>query len=106
MAQAKLTTPDSEDLQDQIAALRKDIGAITETLTLMAKAQGNEMSDAARRRFDDVRARGTDAVSTAQSQANALNAQAQEFVQDKPALSLGMAAALGFVVGILSTSRR
>lgn len=106
MAQTKLTTPDSDDLQDQIAALRKDIGTITDTLTQMAKAQGNDLSDAAQKRFDEVRARGSDALSNAQSQANALNAQAHEFVQDKPALSLGMAAALGFVVGILSTARR
>ncbi len=106
MATNKVTTPDSDDLQDQIATLRKDIGAITETLGQMAKSQRDNMTDAAQKRFDEARARGADAVSAAQAQANALNAQAHDFVQEKPALSLGMAAALGFVVGILSTSRR
>ncbi len=106
MAQTKVTTPDSDDLNAQIATLRQDIGAITETLGQMAKAQRDSMTDAAQKRFDQARERGADAVSAAQAQANALNAQAHDFVQEKPALSLGMAAALGFVVGILSTSRR
>jgi ElaB/YqjD/DUF883 family membrane-anchored ribosome-binding protein len=104
MAQSK--SPDSEDLQAQIAILRKDLAGITDTLGAMAKAQKDGMTDAAQKRFDEARARGADAISTAQAQANALNAQAHDFVQEKPALSLGMAAALGFVVGILSSSRR
>ncbi|HEY9038279.1 MAG TPA: hypothetical protein VIN05_04960 [Roseovarius sp.] len=106
MATNKTTAPDTDDLQDQIATLRQDIGAITETLGQMAKAQRDNMTDAAQKKFDEARARGADAITAAQAQANALNAQAHEFVQEKPALSLGMAAALGFVVGILTTSRR
>ncbi|MFX0545090.1 DUF883 family protein [Roseovarius sp. S1116L3] len=104
MAQTK--SPDSEDLQAQIATLRKDLAGITETLGAMAKAQKDGMTEAAAKRYDEARARGADALNSAQAQANALNAQAHEFVHEKPALSLGMAAALGFVVGILSTSRR
>ncbi|SEL17282.1 DUF883 family protein [Roseovarius nanhaiticus] len=104
MAQTK--SPDSEDLQKQIATLRQDLAGITETLGAMAKAQKEGMTDAAQKRFEDARARGADAINSAQAQANALNAQAHDFVQEKPALSLGMAAALGFVVGILSTNRR
>jgi ElaB/YqjD/DUF883 family membrane-anchored ribosome-binding protein len=104
MAQTK--SPDSEDLQKQIATLRQDMAGITESLGAMAKAQKEGMTEAAQKRFDDARTRGADAINSAQAQANALNAQTNDFVQEKPALSLGMAAALGFVVGILSTSRR
>ncbi|MEI4260807.1 DUF883 family protein [Roseovarius sp. D0-M9] len=104
MAQNK--SPDSEDLQAQIAILRDDIASITDTLGAMAKAQKEGMTEAAQKRFDEARARGTNAINSAQAQADALNAQAHEFVHDKPALSLGMAAALGFVVGILTTNRR
>ncbi len=106
MAQNKTTAPDSEDLQAQIALLRQDISAITETLGEMAKAQREDLTEAAQRRVDAARARGAQAVSTAQAQASALNAQAHEFVYEKPGLSLGIAAALGFVVGILTTARR
>jgi ElaB/YqjD/DUF883 family membrane-anchored ribosome-binding protein len=106
MAQGKSSAPDSDDLSAQIATLRQDIGMITETLGEMAKAQRDGMTAAAQKKFDEARARGADAISSAQAQANALNAQAHDFVQEKPALSLGMAAALGFVVGILTTSRR
>lgn len=106
MAQNKSTAPDSDDLHAQIATLRQDIGAITETLGEMARAQREGMTEAAQKRFDEARARGADAVSAAQTQVNAMNAQAHDFVQEKPGLSLGMAAALGFVVGILSTSSR
>lgn len=104
MAQSK--TPDSDDLNAQIATLRQDIASITETLGSMAKAQKDSMSEAAQKRYDQAIARGADAVSSAQAQANALNDQAHEFVHDKPALSLGMAAGLGFLVGVLTTSRR
>lgn len=103
MAQSK---PDADDLHAQITILRNDIASITDTLGAMAKAQKDGMAEAAQKRFNDARARGADALSTAQAQAAALNEQAHEFVHEKPALSLGMAAALGFVVGILSTSRR
>lgn len=105
MAQGK-NAPDSEDLQTQVAILREDIKTITETLGEMAKAQRDDLTQAAQRRFDDARLRGARAVSSAQAQAHALNDQAHEFVQEKPGLSLGIAAALGFIVGILSTSRR
>lgn len=104
MAQSK--TPDSDDLNAQIATLRQDIASITDTLGAMAKAQKDSMSEAAQKRYDQARARGADAISSAQTQANALNEQAHEFVQEKPALSLGMAAGLGFLVGVLTTSRR
>lgn len=104
MAQTK--SPDSEDLQKQIATLRQDLAGITDTLSAMAKAQKEGMTEAAQKRFDDARARGADAVGQAQAHADAVNAQAHEFVRDKPGLSLGMAAALGFAVGILTTSRR
>ncbi len=104
MAQSK--SPDSDDLNAQIATLRQDISTITDTLGAMAKAQKDGLTDAAHKRLDEARARGADAISSAQAQANALNAQAHEFIQEKPALSLGMAAALGFVVGILTTTRR
>lgn len=104
MAQSK--TPDSDDLNAQIATLRQDIASITDTLGAMAKAQKDSMSEAAQKRYDQARARGADAISSAQAQANALNEQAHEFVQEKPALSLGMAAGLGFLVGVLTTSRR
>jgi ElaB/YqjD/DUF883 family membrane-anchored ribosome-binding protein len=80
--------------------------AFTDTLGAIAKAQKGGMTDAAQKQIDKARARGADASSSAQAQANALNDQAHELVQEKPALSLGMAAALGFVVGILSTSCR
>ncbi len=103
MAQNK---PDADDLHNQITILRNDIASITDTLGAMAKAQKDGMTEAAQKRFDDARARGADALSTAQAQASALNEQAHEFIHEKPALSLGMAAALGFVVGILTTSRR
>lgn len=99
-------SPDTEDLNKQIETLRSDIASITDTLGQMAKAQKDGLTNAAHQRFDDARARGADAISQAQAQANALNAQAHDFVQEKPAVSLGMAAALGFVVGIITTSRR
>lgn len=106
MAQGKGSTPDSDDLNAQMATLRQDISAITETLGEMAKAQRDGMTEAAQQRVDRARAKGADAVSSAQAQADALNAQAHDFVHEKPGLSLGLAAAFGFAVGILTTSRR
>ena len=103
MAQSK---PDADDLHAQITILRNDIASITDTLGAMAKAQKDSMTETAQKRYNEARARGADAFSSAQAQAAALNEQAHEFVHEKPALSLGMAAALGFVVGILTTSRR
>ena len=99
-------SPTSDELQAQLTTLRQEIGSITETLTAMAKTQKEGLADAAHRGYEQVRDRGADAISSAQQKATELNDQAHEFVHEKPGLALGIAAALGFAVGVLATSRR
>lgn len=112
MARSATTTngsnsrPDHDDLSAQIETLKEDIGNITETLSAMVKAQGEDVTESAKERLAEVRDRGADRAAQAQRRAAAMGDRAGDFVQDQPAIALGAAAGLGFLVGMLTSSRR
>jgi ElaB/YqjD/DUF883 family membrane-anchored ribosome-binding protein len=100
------SAPTAEDLGNQLEILKADIATITQSLGDMAKAQGNDLSAAAKDRLSDAKAKGSEHIADLNAQAEHLGAQAGEFVHKKPAVALGMAAGLGFLVGLMSAQRR
>lgn len=105
MAQAKQTARDTDDLMKEVAALREDFGALTKELKALASAETEALSSKAADRVVALKATGERRL----EEANALAAKAAEeasgFVKTHPAASVAASAALGFVVGAL-TSRR
>ncbi|AXI53609.1 DUF883 domain-containing protein [Sulfitobacter sp. JL08] len=100
-----VSAPTAEDLGQQLETLKADIVSITQSLGDMAKAQGNDLSAAAKERVADAKAKGSEHIADLNAQAEHLGAQAGEFVHRKPAVALGMAAGLGFLVGLMSQRR-
>lgn len=104
-ANGKATKSDFSDLSDQIATIKKDIADLT---TLMgetaagkaseAQAKGAEMAGMARDRVRDTANRGKAAAEQAY-------ARSEDAVRQKPALAIGVAAAIGFVAGYMATGR-
>ncbi|NNK15922.1 MAG: DUF883 family protein [Sulfitobacter sp.] len=87
-----------EDLSNQIEILKSDISSLTDTLGEFAKAKSAEVGETAKVKAQKVADAGRE---------KALEAQlhAEDFVRTQPAAALGLAAGLGFLVGII-TSRR
>ena len=101
-ASAKNGTPSKDltisDLSDQISILKKDIATLTGTLSEYGKLKTAEAASTARATVADI-------TETGKIKALDAQAQAEEFVRQQPATALGIAAGLGFLVGLLSSRR-
>ncbi|MGC1495677.1 MAG: DUF883 domain-containing protein [Sulfitobacter sp.] len=93
------------DVTEQMAILRDDIRSLSETIAELAQAKGGEMSQAAKDQIHAARDTANAGVDAAKVQAAQLQGQANDFVRDQPAAALGIAAGLGFLVGMLSTRK-
>ncbi|UWR26643.1 DUF883 C-terminal domain-containing protein [Sulfitobacter sp. S223] len=87
-----------EDLSAQITTLKNDLATLTQTMADLGAAKTNEAKKAAAKTAEDLHSAGRDKILEAQL-------QAEDFVQKQPATSLGLAAGLGFLVGILTARR-
>ncbi len=92
------TAPDAADIADQIETLRADLAELTTTVSGYARGKGQAMRDDATHRAEKL---GQDASRAASQAAD----QAGDMVRQNPATALGAAAAVGFLVGFLSTRR-
>ena len=87
-----------DELSEQIALLKNDIASLTETLGDYGKAKTNEMRDTARTAANDLSDAGRAKAMEAQK-------QAEEFLKAQPGTALGIAAGLGFLVGLVTARR-
>lgn len=95
-----------EDIAEQIAVLRADLDALIETMSEMA----GEKAETARRRLlsarDEAGTLASDAARRAGLAAADLRAGAERSVADNPSLAVGIAAAVGFIVGLVTARPR
>jgi len=99
------TDPTIEDLQEQITTLREDISALTTTLGNYGKARSEDLSASARAQAQRMAAMGEAGLADAQRQATDAYSQAETRVRENPATAMGMAAGLGFLVGLIMGRR-
>lgn len=99
------TNVEPADVADQMATLRADISALTSTVSELAKIKGVELSEAAKGQIASAKSAAVAQSEAAKQQAAQLQDQANEFVRTQPATAVGMAAALGFVIGMLMTRK-
>ncbi len=93
------------DLAAQMEVLKGDIAQLTEVLGGYTKSKGAEAASAARDALHDVRVAGEAQVERARAQAEHLHAQANDFVVRQPATALGIAAGVGFLVGLMTARK-
>ncbi|MGB5556523.1 MAG: DUF883 domain-containing protein [Paracoccaceae bacterium] len=97
--------PTTADLQEQMNALKQDIANLGATLGEYGRATGEHLKSAAKDQAQYLRTKGEESVAHAQkTAANAYN-QAEDSVRDNPAAAVGIAAAVGFVVGLVAGRR-
>ncbi len=87
-----------EDLSTQIAILKDDIAALTGTVSEYGMAKGRSAADQAKSAANDMAQSGRAKAAEAQE-------TAEEFIRTQPATALGIAAGVGFLVGLVTARR-
>jgi len=103
MATAK--TPTTEDLALQVEALKADIAALTQTLTDLGRAKGDEVAGTLRTQAVHARDAGAAQMATVQRQVLASAETAEDYVRRNPATAMGIAAGFGVLVGLMTARR-
>ncbi|AJE46206.1 DUF883 family protein [Celeribacter indicus] len=95
----------TEELQAQIATLKDDIAALTKTMADYGSAQGKAAKASAQAALTEARARGAEHVAHAQQSALDAYGEMENRVRENPSAAMGLAAGLGFLVGLLAARR-
>ena len=104
-ASAKDDAVTTDDVRAQLATLQNDIAALTKTVSDYGRAAGDDAKATAVRKAEDMRLRADSMREDAEAQLKSGYAQAETAVRDNPAAAVGIAAGVGFVLGLLSTRR-
>ncbi len=99
------TEPTTADLQNELQALKRDIANLGATLGEYGRARGEHLKTAAKDQAEFLRAKGEEGVTYAQQSASSAYHQAEDSVRENPAAAVGIAAAIGFMVGLLAGRR-
>lgn len=94
-----------EELQQQIAILKDDIATITKTLGDFGKARAQEAKNRGEAAYEDAVNMGKVQAEALGEQASRAISQAEERVRENPTAALGIAAGIGFVLGMISAKR-
>ena len=117
MATAKTTTAsnttatkqsdpsDAAAIQEQLDAVRADISELTRIIGAYGQAQKEQLSASAHARAEKLKQDARDGLTEAELRARGAYDQAETAVRDNPAAALGIAAGLGFVLGLMSSRR-
>lgn len=87
-----------EDLSAQIEVLKSDISSLTSALGNYGKSKGEAAAESAKRTAQQARSAGEEKLLESQ-------AQAEDFIRKQPATALGIAAGVGFLIGLVTARR-
>jgi ElaB/YqjD/DUF883 family membrane-anchored ribosome-binding protein len=96
-------TESTADFAADLAALRQDIAKISASLVdFMQEKAANKVSEV----VDDARQKLADKASEAQERVGAIGADLESTIERNPLIAVLLAAFAGFVIGMLSRSRK
>lgn len=95
----------SSDVNQQMAVLREDIANLTAAVANYGKAQGLELKAAATQKAADLAQSGAQTAASVRKNAEVAYSDAESAVRANPAAAVGVAAGLGFLVGMIATRR-
>jgi ElaB/YqjD/DUF883 family membrane-anchored ribosome-binding protein len=109
MVQAKSNAASPKDdvqqLSEQIAALKHDLSDISHTIAQLGASSRDAASQQVRGAAGHLREKGERGLRSAQQQAEELGHQASDAVRNQPGLAVGVAVAIGFLLGFMSGRR-
>lgn len=95
----------SADLSAQIETLKADVAELTKVMGDYGRAQKAQLGATAEDSFEAAKQKGAETAEYARQQARDAYAGAEKTVRANPAASVGIAAGVGFLVGLLATRR-
>jgi ElaB/YqjD/DUF883 family membrane-anchored ribosome-binding protein len=112
----RLKEVNTDDIEDQLAALKSDIAGLTKALADYTQAQGNNLSATASDKVDAAKVKSADAAHqaavraeeaylVARGKANDALAISEDAVRQNPATAVGLAAGFGFLAGLVMARR-
>lgn len=101
----KVQAPTADDLADQIATLKSDITELTSLMGEMGAAQSERAKEKVQEKVEAARDAGAAQIEDAKVQAQKIGAEANDFVARQPATALGIAAGIGFLIGMLGARK-
>ncbi|WP_323035309.1 glycine zipper domain-containing protein [Pararhodobacter sp.] len=93
------------DVAQQMAVLREDIAALAATVAEYSKAQGAALKSSATEKVAGLAESGASAANALKAQAEKSYSDAEEAVRTNPAAAVGIAAGVGFLIGMLTARR-
>jgi len=93
------------DVTQQMAILREDIANLTATVAEYGKAQGAALKSTAAHKAADLAETGAATAEALKAQAGKTYSGAEGAVRANPATAVGIAAGVGFLVGMLTARR-
>ncbi|WP_224825074.1 YqjD family protein [Cognatishimia sp. MH4019] len=105
MTNGKAKSPNTGDLAEQINTIKSDIAELTSLMAEMGTAKTEDAKEKVRERVEQARDVGAAQLADAQVKAQKLGAEANDFVTRQPATALGIAAGVGFLIGMLGSRK-
>ena len=93
------------DVTKQMAILRDDIAALTATVAEYGKAQGSLLKTTAAEKAANLANTGAATADAIKLKAEKTYSDAEEAVRMNPATAVGIAAGIGFLVGMMTARR-
>lgn len=97
--------PSVEDLSRQLDELKADMAKLVETLGTMGRARGEHAAEDLRARAEDLRDKGRARAAEAEARFEELTAEAELMARERPAAAMGLAAGVGFLLGLILARR-
>jgi ElaB/YqjD/DUF883 family membrane-anchored ribosome-binding protein len=85
--------------------LRADLSTLAATVAELAQSKGADLSQAAKDQIAAARETAANQADVAKEKALHLHDQAHDFARNQPATALGIAAGLGFLIGMMMTRK-
>jgi ElaB/YqjD/DUF883 family membrane-anchored ribosome-binding protein len=93
------------DLSQELAALRADLGRLSDTMAGLVRSQANTAGAAMRGAMGDARDQLSQAASQAQDSAMGVAADLERRIEKSPLTAVLIAAGIGMALGMMNKSR-
>ena len=95
-----------EDLERQLNALKSDVSELSSTMVALANDRKDAALTAGTDRIDALMENGREMAARLEDRFDSLRGEVESSVRGKPFATIGIAAAVGLVVGYLSARRK
>jgi ElaB/YqjD/DUF883 family membrane-anchored ribosome-binding protein len=95
----------AEDARDDLAALRRDISQLSETVATLVSSQATYARERVKGKASDIYESGRDALASAEAQAKDATDELTRTIERNPLTAVAAALGIGFIIGVMNRGR-